>query len=683
MYKIGIDIGGTFTDIILFDGYEKRIYFRKVPSTPEDPSKGMLAGIEAILKEANLETTRVDLICHGSTVATNALIEKRGARTGLITTNGFRDVYEIRRQIRPTLYDLNFVLSEPLVPRYLRKGVEERILYNGKVHTDLKIEDCRNVTKYFVEKGVESIAVCLINSYSNPAHEEKIGEIIKNENQGLFVTLSSTVFPEYKEYERTNMTIIHAYLKPVLEKYLDKVISKLEELGLPRKKLYMMQSDGGIMYPDVTKEYPARTISSGPAGGVMGVKKIRELLKIENIIGLDMGGTSTDISIIRGDEIIFTKKSKVENDEVYMRMIEIDSIGSGGGSIGWMDAMGVLNVGPKSMGANPGPACYGFGGNKPTITDACLVLGYLDPDFFLGGEMKLDKKKSVEVIKADISNKLGMEVEEAAMAIFKIATTKMANQIIQNLAKKGYAPDDFALLTFGGAGGLFACSLMEALGIKQAVVPEFASGLSALGLISADGRFEFSKTLLFPLDKIPHEIINKWYEESKMKILDMFGGSALDKDTAFVKQADIRYIGQGSELTVTLPEGELNKSLDAEIKKRFDEEYARVYNYSLQESPIEVVNWRLTGIKKSVPIELPKHEKDYSNYGLKNKCERLVLFKNENNFINCKAFDKKNLLVGEYIPGPMIVEEYGTTTVVPPGYKVKVDFYANLIIERG
>jgi len=334
------------------------------------------------------------------------------------------------------------------------------------------------------------------------------------------------------------------------------------------------------------------------------------------------------------------------------------------------------------MGAYPGPACYGFGGDKPTITDACLVLGYLNPDFFLGGEMKLRKEKSVEVIESELSLRLNMGVEETAMAIFQVASTKMSNQIIQNLARKGYTPDDFALLTFGGAGALFACSLMEDLGMKKAIVPEFASGLSALGLISADERFEFSQTLLSPLEKTPYETMNGWFDEIQSKVSDMLGGSVLDEDITFIKQADIRYIGQGSELTVTLPEDKLTESLNVELKRRFDKEYERIYNYSIQDGPIEIVNWRLVGIKKSIPIELIKKETESSSYELKNKGERPVLFKNGSSALNCSIFNKGDLLIGKYFRGPIIIEEYGTTTVVPPGFKLKVDPYANLIIER-
>ena len=592
MIDIAIDIGGTFTDIAcLIDG--KRLHSLKVSSTPKNLISGVRRGIEKILENTGHNFKEIREVLHGTTVATNAIIERKGAKLGILMSKGFEDVLEIGKQQRAALYDLSIDVQTPvfLSPKRRRMGITERIAANGKVVTELNEDEVSRAVAILKEKyGVEAIAVCYLFSFLNPIHEIRTKEIIQKKYPGIEVSLSSELSPIFREYERLCVTAFDAYIRPIVDTYVKQLEESLEKMGI-EGYTFIIQSSGGLATSRSAAEKPVNMILSGPAGGVMGGKFAGELANFKNLITIDMGGTSFDVALVRESKPIISREGKVCGYPLRVPMVEVNTIGAGGGSIAWLDAGGGLHVGPQSAGAEPGPACYGLGGEDATDTDASVVLGYLNPDYFAGGEIPLDKSAATKAIER-IAKRLGMDVSSCAFGIHRILNSKMADEIRLVTIRRGYDPRDFAIVALGGAGPVHAGVLAQSLDIPTVIVPEVPGVLSAFGLLVANVENEQSQTLLMRLDEFDVEKVNNLFVE-----LDRLGKEELERDRILFDQvrvsrfADMRYVGQSFELEVPMPD-KVDLQNIGKIEQDYLEVNRRVYGEIKTGVPIEFVNFR-------------------------------------------------------------------------------------------
>ncbi len=680
--RIGIDVGGTFTDVVLVDDATGKIAYTKTLTTPRDLTEGVLRGIKKVIETAGANIEDLDHIVHGTTVGTNALIERKGAKTGLITTKGFIDVLEIGRFQRPKegLYDIFVDNPEPLVPRYLRKGVDERVNSRGEVIRELDEESVKEVVEFFKEEGVESIAVSLLFSFANPSHEIRIREIINELYPEAYVSLSSEISPEFREYERTSTTVLNAYLQPILERYIDRLSEKLrEEFNL--EDLRIMLAHGGIMPADTAKKHAVTIVNSGPAGGVLAGTFIGKLVGSSNVITVDMGGTSFDICLIENGQPVVTTEGKFEGYPVKVPIIDVNAIGAGGGSIARVDSSGMLNVGPESAGADPGPACYGRGGEEPTVTDANVVLRRISPESFLGGEMGLDVDKAKKAVEK-VSSRLGMSVEEAAAGIIRVADAKMEKGISVSSTEKGYDLREFSLIAFGGAGPLHAVQIAHDLKIPRVVVPPLPSDFSAFGLLVADIKHDYVRSYIVSEEKVDLDILQRYFEELEDRaVAQLRKEGVADEDIEVQWSMDMRYVGQSYEINIPVDRGfRFSKSSFGEIIERFHERHQQKYEYSSKDERTEIVNLRVTSIGKTPDIKLRTLEKGDRDPARALKYEREVWFNSD--FVNVPIYDRAKLLSGNVLTGPCVVEEEFSTTIIHPGWKGMVDDFGNLVIVR-
>ena len=574
-YRLGVDIGGTFTDATLINEETGEIRVGKVPSTPQDPSHGFMEATHRILREAAVSPDEVGYVVHGTTVATNSIIEGKVARTGFVTTDGFRDLLEIQRQIRPSLYDLQFEKPRPLTPRYLCFGVPERLDAQGNVLTPLDESAVRNVAEQLRQEDVESIAVCFLHSYINPNHEKRTGEILREILPDTIISLSSEVAPEFREYFRASTTVINASISPVVGRYLQSIEARLRAEGL-EAELLVMQSSGGVFTFAAASEKPVFMVESGPAAGVIAATYLGTTLGYPDVISFDMGGTTAKAGLIQNGTPRITKDYEVgaaaqtgvgasrgAGYPIRTPVIDLVEIGAGGGSIAWVDSGGVLRVGPQSAGADPGPVCYGTGGTEPTITDANLVLGRLNPSFFLGGEIELDVEAARRAIQEQCADPLNLDVVEAAHGIVEIANAAMVNALRLVSVQRGYDPRDFVLTAFGGAGPVHANRLAAEIDVPTTIIPMSPGTTSAMGLLVTDLKHDYSTTLIQHVDQLDTAAVEKTYQE-----LEAQGGTSLEReevrpeDISFLRQVDMRYVGQSYELTVPLPAEQLDASKD-------------------------------------------------------------------------------------------------------------------------
>ncbi len=690
-YRVGVDIGGTFTDAVAIDEESGEIITAKVPSTPQDPSAGFIAALEEILKKAKNGAREFRLIFHATTLGTNAILEGKGPTTGFITTKGFRDILEIQRQIKPKLYDLFQEKPKPLVPRNLCIEVSERIGPDGEVLLPLNEDDVKRAAETLKKNNVVSVAVCLINSYINPNHEKRIGDILRKECPKLFISLSSEVNPEFREYFRASTTIINAFLMPLISEYLDKVLSALTTRGIAAE-LYIMQSNGGLAPPEFVKNRPAYIVESGPAAGVIAGQFIGSLLGEKDLITLDMGGTTAKVGLVeRGmyklavdyevgsmarAELGFTKGGGYP---LRTPVIDLVEVGAGGGSIAWIDQAGALHVGPRSAGAEPGPVCYGKGGTEPTVTDANLVLGRLCEEHFLGGAVKLDKQGATNALKK-LAEALGLELLEAAYGVIEIANASMLRAMRSISVERGYDPRDFSFIVFGGAGPLHANALAAELEVKRVIIPPSPGVASALGLIVTDVKHDYSVTRIQRLDTANVDEINATYSRFEAEARAQLARDGIaERDMRLLRFMDVRYVGQSYELRLPVPHGKLSRKDLEEIIVAFHEEHERVYGHAERTEPVEMVNLRLEAIGVIVKPRLKRLNKadrpaDNAVIHVRN-----VYFRDEG-LVSCKVYDRRKLLSGHVIEGPAIVEEHDSTTVILPGYSAEVDELGNLII---
>jgi N-methylhydantoinase A len=681
---MAIDIGGTFTDATLIDEDTGGVAIAKVLTTPADPSEGFMQAVERALAAGSVGAGHVRFVVHATTVATNAIIEGKIARSGFVTTDGFRDLLEIARQVRPTLYDTQFEKAKPLVPRDRAVVVRERLGPAGEVLHALEDESVREAAAILRREEVESVAVCLLHAYVNPAHEQRVGAILAEELPGVPISLSAEVAPEFREYMRASTTVINAAVRPVVERYLERIETRLAEAGV-EAKLLVMQSSGGVFSAEAARSRPVFMVESGPAAGVIASAHLGETLGRKDILSFDMGGTTAKVGLIQGGRPSVTKNYNVGGHAgagiggmslsgypVRTPVVDLVEIGAGGGSIAWVDSGGLLRVGPQSAGADPGPVCYRRGGAEPTVTDANLVLGRLNPSYFLGGEIELDVDGAARAIEERCAAPLGLSLVEAANGIVEIANAAMVNALHLISVQRGYDPRDFVLVGFGGAGPVHANALVRDAEMPTLVIPRSPGIFSATGLLTTDLKRDAATTIVRRLEQLDADEVEATFAE-----LERQGREELEREgltgeaIAFERQIDMRYVGQSYELSVPAGDG---------LLERFHAEHDRAYGFSAPGEPVEAVSLRLTSVgtiakpplRRLEPGELPEPKE-----------RRPVYFAEAVDYVDCPIYDRYTLPAGATLAGPAIAEEYDSTTVVHPGFAMRVDDVGNLVIEKG
>lgn len=683
--RIGIDVGGTFTDIVLIDDKRKKIHYTKVLTVPKNPAQGVLNGIEKMLHMANANMADLDYMVHGhgTTIGTNALIERKGAKTGLITTAGFRDVLEIGRIERPDegLYDLTVDTPEPLVPRYLRVEVDERVGSKGQVVRPLDEASVVRAVNYLKDQQVETIAVCLLFSFLNPEHERRVKEICHALYPQAYVSVSSEICPEFREFERSSTTVINAYLQPIVERYIGNLIQMLcDKYG--KVEVRIMQASGGAMSAETARDHAVNIVNSGPAGGAVAGAYIGKLLGDQQLMTVDMGGTSFDIGIIVGGVPRVSSEGKFEGYPVKIPAVDVHALGAGGGSLAWMDKGGALNVGPQSAAADPGPACYGLGGELPAVTDANLVLGRLSADYFLGGEMQLFPDKARAAIEKHIARPLKLSVEDAAYGIVRVVNANMVKGMAGSSIEKGFDPREFTLVAFGGAGPLHACELAKEIGMRRVVIPPYPGALSAFGLVTSDIRHDYVQTVAKSAASAdPRELLGAFTAMEEKARAQLRAEKIPDDEIDIQWTADLRYAGQAYELNVPVARSRrlTRKDIEATVA-RFHALHQKVYAYSSTDEPVDIINVRLVGIGQVLDVKLPRRARSGESPRAARKGTRPVYFEGRG-FVNVPVYERDRLQPGNRVKGPCMIEEVISSTVVIPGATAKVDAWANVIIK--
>jgi N-methylhydantoinase A len=679
--RIGIDTGGTFTDVVCVDAASGALNITKVPSTPTNPALGLVAGVRKILAQVNATPDELIGLAHGTTVATNALLQGPIDSLGLIVTTGFRHVLEIARQAVPDGYGNSYfwVKPERPVPLHLVREVGGRLNYRGEELRPLDEESARAAARFFRARGIRAIGVCLLHAYANDAHEQRVREILEEEYPECTVSVSSQVLPEYREYERTIATLVDAYVKPHMSRYLRRVKDALGP-DLREKPFLVMQSNGGVMSAEQVVNKPITTALSGPAAGVLGAAVVARLAGFDNVVTLDAGGTSTDLSLIEGGIAQVTNAGSVGPFPVRIPMIAIETIGTGGGSIAWISREGHLKVGPKSAGADPGPMCYPNGGTEPTITDANLVLGRL-PAALIGGGITLDVARAREGM-VELGRKLGskMTAEEIAAGIIEIANWNQANRIRQMTIQRGIDPRDFALLSFGGAGPVQSGAVMELVGMKACIVPPSPGNLAAFGLLAVDWRNDRMITRVMPEEKIDLGVLAELYGALEADAVAQLERDGIPRGRIrLMREADIRYVGQSMEVRVGAPDGPIDAAFVTTLIDAFHAAHRRTFGYDYRsEQKTEIVNLRVSGFGLIDRPSLPKLARGMGKPQPKGL--RPVYFGTA--MRETEIYDRATLLSGACVEGPAVVEEFGSTTVVFPGQTLTVDDHGIMVIRR-
>lgn len=670
--RLAIDVGGTFVDFVLFDEDSGEVCIEKVSSGGRLEER-FFEGIERL----KLDLAELAMIVHGSTTVINTILQEKGARVGLITTQGFRDVLELGRGNRPEIYNLFYRPPAPLVPRYLRYEAPERMNRIGEVLTPLDESATRKVIIQLKQQNVQGIAICFLHAYVNPAHERRAAELAAEIYPEAHISISSDIVREWREFERTSTTVLNAYVKPKMATYLSALRNGLSERHY-QGTLNIMQSSGGMTSGQAAQNVPIRTLESGPAGGVIGAAALGTKLGFPNLVAADVGGTTFDLAMIHEGRPLEKGETAVNRRPVLQPTLDIISIGAGGGSIAWLDEEGGLRVGPKSAEAIPGPACFGLGGTEPTVTDAQLILGYLDPQYYLGKRMTLDLPAAERAVQAKIAQPLKLSLNEAAHGILRLATANMAYAIRNITIERGHNPREFSLVCFGGGGGLFAGALMQELEMARAVVPLNPATFSAWGLLNADYREDFSRTVVKPLANLTLVELQGLISQMETEALEHFEANHIEaEDRASELFVDLRYLGQEHTVRVPLQPDDLKDPQLASVRARFDELHEKAYAHSLPQLPVELVNVRLSLIgrtRKPIILKLPKSKK-----GKAQKAARKVTI-TDGNKVDCPIYDRPLLASGERLNGPAIIEEWTSTTLILPDHLLEVDPYGNLII---
>ncbi len=682
-FRLTVDTGGTFSDFVYVNDETREVSIAKFPSTPDDPSRAILAGVHELISRG-VAPSDIRYFCHGTTVGTNALLEGKGVRTGLIVTKGFSGIYEVAEQSRPhgpAIFDIMYDRPEMLVPPSRTGEAVERVAFDGEILLPLDEEALRKTVRELKEEGVQSIAVCLLFSFLAPQHEQRVRQIIEQEIPGCSVSLSSEIVPQIREYYRLSTTVINAYLQPILARYIANLDARLTQAGLTTPQKYIMQSNGGMANFEATARKAVATVLSGPAGGITASVHATATTGFQNLITFDMGGTSCDVALIKDGQPSISNRGKVEGRDVALPMIDINTVSAGGGTLAHVDRFGELIVGPHSAGAVPGPACYMRGGDKPTITDCNAVLGYLSPDNFLGGKMKLDIAASRKAIETSVSAPLGISIEEGAEGIVRIINVKMQEAIKAISTMRGHDLRDFMLLAFGGAGPLHAARIAEELGMAGVIVPLYPGVYSALGLVMSDVKHDYIRSRMVQLANVSEAQVNTIFADLESEARkDLAQESFTDDQTAFEYGLDMRYAGQGYEMT--LPACSPLKAGDlAKLRRDFDEEHRKLFGHTAPDEPVEIVSFRLRGIGRVPPVEFPKFKPTGAALSEAIREHRPAMFNGQ--MVDCPVYQRDALDVGVSFVGPAIVDQLDCTTVIPPGHHVRIDDYRNMILTMG
>ena len=694
MIRVGVDVGGTFTDIVL-EKVDKRgqqsIFVHKVSSTPKDQSVGVVQGIVDICKMAEVAPSAVDMVFHGTTVATNMVIERKGAEVGMITTRGFRDILHMARHKRPHNFSLQYDVpwqSKPLVKRRNRIVVDERLMPpTGEIETPLNEEQVREAALLFKKRGLDSVIICFLFSFLNDAHEQKAKSIVQEVMPDAFVSCSSEVVNVIREYERFSTAAMNAYIGPGTSLYLRRLKDRLHENGVDAA-VRIMQSNGGISTIENSYVRPVGLLLSGPAGGVIGGRWTGAACKTKNVITIDIGGTSADISVIQNSELRIKnpRDTEVASLPVLVPMIDIDAIGAGGGSIAYLDPGGAFRVGPRSAGAEPGPACYGKGGMEPAVTDAQVVLGRLDPEHFLGGDLKIDPSLAHKAVDQHIAKKLGLSVKDAALGILKVVNNNMALAISGNSVAKGIDPRNFTLMGFGGAGPLHATALAEMIHAKDVIAPLHPGITAAMGLLLTELQYEFTRSVLIVADQAG----DKDFVEANKILSDLkkLASSQLTADgiavskQVFTAIAECRYVGQGFELRAFMPKEALSKKNISAVVKSFYATHKQVYGHAFDDQSVEIITLRVVGSAKVDTLKLPNLKKGNRNNPVSAKLYVRETVFDDGKSVKTPRYDRSKLLAGDKITGPALIVQHNSTTLVPPKYKAIVLGHGDIHLSR-
>ncbi|MGE0036470.1 MAG: hydantoinase/oxoprolinase family protein [Xanthobacteraceae bacterium] len=681
---VGIDIGGTFTDLMAFDESSNGFFQAKSLTTPKD----LIQGIIDCINKCDLPVARIDQMIHGSTTAINTLIERKGARTALIVTRGTRDVYAIGRGNRPESYSIFFHRARPLVPRHLIFEVDERMIASGDVYKPLDLSQVRKLGELIAQGGgspdarnIDAVAVCYLHSYANPEHERKTGEELHRMLNGRYISLSHEILREYREYERISTTVVNAYIGPTVATYVGNLESSLKTIGFTGD-LSIMRSNGGVMAPSVAIERPVAMMESGPVGGIIASAMVGQKLGFDNVISFDMGGTTAKTSLIRNNELTMSEGYYVggyaSGDPVMSPVVDIVEVGAGGGSIAWIDEVRALKVGPQSSGADPGPICYGNGGTEPTITDANVILGRVGVSDFLGGEMKLDEASARSAFETKLGQILKMDVVSTADAIVQIAIAKMSLAVREVSVQKGYDPREFAMVASGGAGPLHAVAIARELHIPVVIIPRFPAHFSALGMLMADERHDLVRTYLAALDEVDFDALVKICKEMHAE------AHAVLKEQRNVRtqiMVDLRYVGQEFSLSVPIELRQLEAHDAAGMRKAFDDLHERRYAHHAADEPVEMINVRLVAVGERARFEFPSVGQHGS--GQVKVARRPVYMGRTDAPVDCAVYHRDRLAPGTEIAGPALIQEYASTTVMFGGDRCKVAETGEIVIILG
>lgn len=679
-FHVGIDVGGTFTDLVASrrDGV---LSATKVPTT-DDPSIGILEGLERLGQLADAGKVhqflrRVEVIVHGTTVATNAMLTGRGAKTGLITTRGFRDALEMRRGVREKLYDNKYAPPPPLVPRYLRLGVAERVDVSGAVLTPLDAAGLREAVTLLQEHGVESVAVCFMHAYVNGTHETEAAALIRQQWPEVYVCISHELLPERKFYERVSTTSINGFVGPILRRYMSHLEVLLEQNGFTGA-LRIMKSNGGIMSPAVAVQESAHTILSGPAGAVAAATFWSDAGEMPNLIVIDMGGTSFDVTLIEERAPLITRDHSIARHRLMLPTLDIHTVGAGGGSIAYVDAAGLLDVGPASAGSTPGPVCYGRGGQEPTVTDADVVLGYIDPDFFLGGRMALDRNAAGRAVEQRIADPLGMSMLDAAAGIYDVINAKMGAAIREVSVQRGYDPRRFVLIVAGGASAVHVCAIAHDIGIPEIVITRDPGVFSAFGMLTTDFKHDFVRTFPAVLSVVDVSLLRTIFDEMRCQGERVLAAEGVPTEHRLhMLKLDLRYDGQVHEVELTVDEADLEQPGLADVHQKFHARHSAIYAYATENDSVEVVNLRLTSIGRTWKTTRPKSDERVGEQPAL-KGHRAAYFGHRRESVEVPVFDGGGVGPGANIAGPAIVELLDTSVVIDDHYDLACDAYGNL-----
>jgi len=682
-YRVTVDTGGTFSDFVYLDEETDEVTVAKLPSTPDDPSRAILMGVQHLL-EKGVAPEDISYFCHGTTVGTNALLEGKGVRTALLVTKGFRGIYEVAEQCRPhgsAIFDIFYDRPKLLVPESRTGEVAERVSAKGEVLIPLDEMALRRDLRALQRENIESVAVCLLFSFLYPEHEERVRAILAEELPGAAVSLSSSVAPQIREYYRLSTTVINAYLEPILARYIANLEGRLAASRVTTPQKYIMQSNGGMANFAASAKKAVATVLSGPAGGITASVQTSRTTGLTNLITFDMGGTSCDVALIKDGEPSVNMRGKIEGRDIALPMIEINTVSAGGGTLARVDRLGTLEVGPQSAGAVPGPACYSRGGTEPTITDCNVVLGYIGEDSFLGGRMKLDSAASHRALDTHIGGKLGMNAAAAAEGIVRIIEVKMQEAIKAISTMRGHDLSDFRLLAFGGAGPLHAARIAAELGMAGVVVPLHPGVYSAMGLLMSDVKHDYIRSRIAPVLKLSSTDLEYVFDELERQAQDDLRAEGFAAESIGVERAlDMRYAGQGYEITIPV-DYPLGLESVAALRRRFDETHKQIFGHTAPREPVEIVSYRLRGVGSVPQVKLPAYES--KGRGLADACRGTRKARFDGVTLDCPIYARDFLDVGMRFEGPAIVEQLDATTLVPVGHHARVDRFKNIQIAAG